>query len=448
MPAFRYVALNADQKKLSGVIEAPDEAFARKKLNDLGLSIIALETMASSAETSLVSTENQKPKFEFGAMDKNGKIVTGTIASPDALSAYIRLIDEYQLKVDFLVAEKLVPSEKEIARKLGVQDLQAQYEKKIGKKTKEKASAESTQQKERQELLEKVDFTTTIVQNFLNACGTDLKPEERDTIRSYLNQLIRIKDSTNLDHIRTTCERMIDHIQKKELFLHEEEKLKESTRLRVETKSMLEDLKKTGLSQDIDVVKTVMGWQQQKFLRPVAEKILAFLNLSHPEVQKLRRQIKTINRHIMSYLKIFVFGQSSVLRREAWQSIGMLREEKKRIKLQIDGILLEAKKTKSAGQGPHAFWDELGLGTGTILGFYLFSYFLAYPFTVKQFPYQLPKNFFFYQTDLVKGATLLFFMLYACVTMRNLWFSGRSVAPLIILPVGLFGFLLITLNLL
>lgn len=445
MPAYHYIALNQQQKELSGVIEAPDEASARKRLNEINLSVVSLKAAEDAAHA------ESKTKFEFEALDKNGKKVVGTIAADDIIKAYARLFEEYQLNVTAIFAAGLTPQEKQTAKEAGILEIQKKYQLTAKSKPKEASEAEKfnlAQQAERAELLTKVDLTVKRVEAFIKEFSHDLKTEERDQIQSYLNQLIRIKDSTNLEHIRSTCERMLSHIQKQELFIHEDQKLRESARLKIETKDMLTQLKHTGLKQEISIVSAAAKWQKLPFLKPVADIILKVFGVKNPEIRKLKNDIKVINSHVLSYAKLLIVGKTRMLKTEAWESIKTLREEKRRIKLQIAALKIEERKMLMEQKEASYFWQSTGSVTGWILAFYILSYIVAYPFTIKIFGLPpVPKSFYFYHSNLMKGVTLFLFIAYGAITIRNFWLSKHRSAPYILYPISIFGFLLIVINL-
>lgn len=446
MPQFHYIALNQDQKELSGVIEAPNEILARKKLNDLGLSIVALKT----SET--LTRPEGKTTFEFEALDKNGKKVIGTIVADSGLKAYARLFDEYQLNVTALVDAALAEVEKNKAKVQGIGMLQKAYEASF-RQQKKKLTAEDTEsltlEKSRQELLEKINFTMRRVESFLQTYYSDLKTEEREVIQGYLNQLIRIKDSTNLDHIRSTCERMLQHLQNKELFLHEEQKARESATVKVETKEMLRNLKRTGLQKEINLRTSLHHWQNILWLRPLATFLLRFFKEPNPEVKKLKDEIKNANIHILAYLKILLFEKSKLLKREAFESIRTLQKEKKRLRLSIRGFTLQAQKWKTEGSFQNRRSEErLRELSGWLLAFYLLVYFFSYPLSTKVFPFSFPQNFSFYHTQLIKGLTIFFFFFYGVLTISLFWLKGKFIRSYLVYGIGLFVFLLISINLL
>ncbi|MFA6520939.1 MAG: hypothetical protein WCT53_00960 [Candidatus Gracilibacteria bacterium] len=453
MAAFRYIALNQEGSELSGIIEAPDEQAARKKLNELKLSVVSLNVAATPAEVAGAPAVAGKTTFEFEAIDKQGKKVIGTIVAVDALKAFARLFDEYQLNVIYLANATLSAQEKDKIRQDGISQIQAEYEKTYGAEKKAQMEKQNVQldgnmQETREELLVKVDATMARIEQFLKDFGADLKPDEGDIIKSYLNQLVRIKDSTNLEHIRSTCEKMLQHIQRQELFIHEEKQSKESAQIKIETKDLLSSLKQTGLSKNIDIVKIAMGWQSNVFLRPLANIILKIFKPGTPEIQKLKTDIKTINSHIWSYVKIIFIGKTKTLKIEAWESIVALRQEKKRLNLQLSALESELREKELANRPQSMLFEQIGSILGIILAFYLLSYIISYPFTIKQFNVQsIPKGFYFYHSHITKIVTIALFIAYCSVTLRNYWLKKFTIAPYILYPLSLFGFLLIIINL-
>lgn len=451
MPAYHYVALSSAGKELSGIIEAVDDALARANLNQLGLSVVSLKTVeAVAAETVAApqSAEKGKTVFEFEAVDRKGRHVVGTIAGEIPVKVFARLFDEYQLNVTFLVAASATPQEKEQARAAGVSELRAEYEKLFVGKKRGKDEAEETQAAARKELLEKVDFTMRDMEKFLKDYYQDLKEEQRESIQSYLNQLVRIKESTNLEHIRATCEKMLDYIQKQELFLHEEDRLKESAKLKVETKELLGALKRTGLQSEIDIVKSASRWQENPLLRPLANFILRLFAAQNPEIRKLRDEIKSANHHLLSYWKMLIFGKSKTLKLEAWESIKTLREEKKRLKLKLQALKMEERRKYEVSRPESMLWDQVGAIIGWVLAFYLATYIIAYPLTIKLFNLPpIPKSLYFYQARLTTVITLALFLAYAAVGIRNYWLRKHGGLTLLLYPLTVFGFLLIVINL-
>lgn len=456
MIAFHYIALNQAGKELSGVVEAPDEVAARKNLNQLGLSIVSLKPIEAGAPI-VAPKEGEvaasaKPIFEFEAVDKSGKKVAGTIKADDEVKAFARLFGEYQFNVNSIYLASASPEQKEASRKAGILEIKQKYEKIYGAvqdKSKETTDQTAQEQQQRAELLKRIDFTMKRVEEFLKSYSPDLKVEERDTIQGYLNQLVRIKDSTNLEHIKTTCERMLNHLQRQELFMHEEQKSKESAKMKVETKELLGQLKRTGLSQDIDIAKTITKWKETPILKPLADLLLKVFKEQNPEITKLKEEIKVLNRNIISYFKMLIAGKSKVLKIEAWESIKALWEEKKRTKLKIEAIKTGEKMATEAETGQRsAALEQAGIISGWVLAFYLLTYIVSYPFTTKNFPIHLPQSLYFYQPRITTAITIFLFLFYAATTILNFWLRKSKILAFLLYPAALFCFLLIMVNLL
>ncbi len=455
MPSYRYIALSQDHKELSGVIQAPDEQFARTKLGELNFSIVSLtlaEPSTTSPEVPTTSAAPHRPTFEFEAIDKNSKKVVGTIVAESAAKAFGRLFEEYKLNVLWIVDTTATPEAKQAAKQSGITELQTQYATTSGPNTKKIAEdkdalAQAASLAARQELLGKVDFTTQKVGQFLKDYGADLKIEERDTIQNYINQLIRIKDSTNLEHIRSTCERMLDHLQKQELFLHEEQKSRESAKFKVETKEMLSELKRTGLSKDIDLAKIVSDLSKKAFLKPLGDFIFKFFPPPTPDELRIKEEIQATTHHMWSYAAIALTGKNKMLKHEAIDSLKTLFAERKRLKLELRAAH-GATVTQSPETTPRLAWEHATSLFGWFLTFYLVVYIVAFPFTVKNFGMmKLPAGLYFYHSVLTKGVTIFLFMGYCALQMHIFWLRKNKIAPFVLYPLALTSFLLIAINL-
>lgn len=413
------------------------------------LSVISLNL----AEDKIHAEQAGKTIFEFKAIDKLNKKVTGTITSDDIIKAFARLFDEYQLNVIYLAPNNATESEKQEIRKNGLRPVQQEYERLYAKKSKALSNEEAEAIKkaeQRKELIQKVDSTMQRIESFLKQYSADLKSEERDAIQSYLNQLMRIKDSTNLEHIRNTCEKMLAHIQKQELFINEEQKIKESAQVKAETHEMLSELKRGAFSKEINISEFISKLKEKSFFRPIANFIANFIRPKNPEAEKTENEIKTAGKHIWSYIKMIISAKSKLERAAAWEGIKTMFAEKKRLKLKLLAIKEEEKKVSGGGQTRETsvFWESVGSALGWILAFYLFSYMVSYPFTIKSFGVAfLPKGFYFYNSTFAKAATIFLFIAYATITSRNFWLKNHANASYLLYPAALFGFLLIIINL-
>lgn len=428
---YHYIALSQDSRELSGIIEATDEPQARVKLNELGMSVVSLSLV--NDDVPLVAKNDQEndakvasPLFEFEAFDANNKKVMGTIASQDELHAFSRLLNEYKLSVYYLANSTLDTASKKKARSVGTADLQRRYKEQKDLTQSQKNTPltptqnEVTNTEEKIQLIKTVDSTIERINEFLKENATLIKQEERDTIISYVNQLLRIKDSSNLAHIKATCEKMLAHIQKQELFINEREKIKESAQLKLETSKLLDELNAGSLQKSIYINDVVEKWSQTAALKYISALVKNFFPPLTPAMREKKKQISTIQSHITTFAKTLIFGSSGALRSEAWESIKVLRTQKKRLELELKALEAEEKRIIEAHTQIDNNANTMPFGTisGYLMSFYLLTYFLSFPFTIKQNPMAqtAPASVFFYGTTYIKALTLLLFVYYCAKT--------------------------------
>ncbi len=475
---YHYVALSQDSRELGGVIEARDETEARAKLNALSMSVISLNEIAENTE--LVAQKNEggtasveTPVFEFEAFDKNNKKVKGTIAASDSTKAFSRLFEEYKLSVYYLALTTLDAQSKKQQREKGITDIQSKYEeeKKAAQAlqsttvrnqedTANKAAQSSNNQpqpvapnpeavKEKEALLHTVNNTIAKINEFLAQYGQQIKQEERDIITGYTNQLLRIKDSSNLDHIRATCEKMLQHIQRQELFVNEQEKVKESAKLKLETNRLLDELNVSNLSKSIyinDIVETIKSNPLTSFLGKLLTRIIIPLT---PEMRAKKNEISTLEMHLKTYYKTLFFGSTKNLKNEAWEAIKTLRAQRKRIELELQVLKDEQTRIAQAERIQSAdITSAWGTLSGFLLSFYLIAYMGTYFFSIKQTTLNLSASFFFYSTTWVKGVTVLFFIYYAIGAFFRLYERYNTATfKTVLYCLGFVGYLLLAVNL-
>ena len=72
----------------------------------------------------------------------------------------------------------------------------------------------------------KVDFILNKIKAMLAQYSEDIKPENKK-IQEYVDKLLRIKSSTNLDYIEHTSEELLKKVQDQEIFLNKEKMFSE-----------------------------------------------------------------------------------------------------------------------------------------------------------------------------------------------------------------------------
>jgi len=133
MSMFYYLAVSgSDNRRMNGQIDASNEMAARNELNRMGLSVLSISDKAS-AEIGTSDTVI----FEFEALDRTQKKVSGTIDALDLTAAYSRLQDEFTFQVAYICRTDATNTEKEQARAQGM----AEVEKVIAKKAQAEEAA-------------------------------------------------------------------------------------------------------------------------------------------------------------------------------------------------------------------------------------------------------------------------------------------------------------------
>lgn len=116
MPLFTYTATNDDNKEVRGSIDSPDEANARKALEDLHLDVTQIaEASRVKSEPSAVQTspEPQMPVFAFEGKDTAGAVRQGTLQAPTKYDAFKKLRDDQKLFLTMLSPVGVLPQYKD-----------------------------------------------------------------------------------------------------------------------------------------------------------------------------------------------------------------------------------------------------------------------------------------------------------------------------------------------
>jgi hypothetical protein len=343
MPKYRYIVINPESKQLEGTIGAPDPDSAKRELNQLGFTVISMnevadETMAAQAEMAV---------FEFAAIDKNQRRVIGTIQAPDRYSAFKRLISEYALQVEYIIDNNLSEPDKQNERLKGVMDLQdlINEEQQLVQK---KETGEEKDLKEflnKQEILkDQINFVLNKVRDMLDSYEKDMKIETKAKIRYYVDKLMRIRTSTNLDYVRKTAEELLLFLQKEELFLNEQAHLKDRTKMLIEAKSMTMQLKKSKTKNSISISDSLRHWRQEHIYdNPNIGGMDWFLNLfvsivigpvkESEEILECRHNIVTVNSQIWQYIHLWMEASTPEFKTETGDGLKRLFNEKKKLKI-------------------------------------------------------------------------------------------------------------------
>jgi len=461
MPKYRYIAISNENRQLDGTIGAPDEKIARRELNELGFSVVS---MSEISETEAVTESQATPVFEFAGLDKNGKRVIGTIMSEDRLSAYKRLISEYAFNVEYVIDNSLDEAHKVIERQRSASDLQHILEEdEVKNKKKETGEEKDLREfsKEQDVLKSQIDFVLNKVREMLDKHEKEMKIETKEKIRGFVDKIMRIRTSTNLEYVRKSAEELLMFLQKEELFQNEESHLKERTQLLVEAKSLTMQLKKSKSKTSISLGEKLRQWRKEHILEnpkpTIAQKAINMVvglfigfDKENENVENARKDIITINSQIIQYLLLYMQAPNPEYKAET--KIGLMRliQDRKKKKQ----VLKEYKKSLRdirREQGELTFFermrDNVFSFTGWLLAFYLIYYFASIYLTTKDFGLpSVPYVFYIFKSSFLKYFLATLFLLHGSISVKMNFFKKNDIAALAIAPFFIFGSLLILIN--
>lgn len=447
MAQFQYTAVNSSGKKLSGLIGAANEEEARKQLNTFGISLLAIQKTAETDAQSVTQetgTSAELTKFEFEAFDKAGKKVIGTIPASSRYKAFKRLMDEYQFEVSYVVPVGANEEERAKAKSEDLSVLKAEYE--AQNKVTDRAAIEDQKitaefEVKRKALLQKVDFILEKIKALLASYQGEIKPDAQKLIQTYVDKLLRIKSSTNLDYIATTSEELLKKVQDQELFLHKEKMQTQRDHLKLEAQKLMATLHEkpvqAGITDSLEQVQSQLQGSDNKLFQGLAAWISNLLPT--PEEKEMKSKIATVSRQIWTYRKILWTSPAST-KEEARQSLQALIDERKRLKQELKNRVLE-RKNKNADQevAEPLITEELNHFLGWLLAFYLVAYFFSHYVSAKVFPggNPLPGDFNLLASGTLRYLLLSVFLWHVLLTFRVEYLRYKPWGNLVVLPLGI-----------
>ncbi len=466
MPKYRYIVINQENKQLNGTIGAPDEQSARQELNELGFSVISINLLPEES----VEEDPTVLTFEFAAIDKNQKKVIGTIQAQDRYMAYKRLVNEYTFEVEYVIANELPETEKVQERKKGTYDLQQQLDKEAVLNP--KGDNNNRDEKELKDLAEKqevlraqIDFVLHKVKEMLDLYEHDMKPEVKDKIRQFVNKILRIRTSTNIEYIRKTAEELLTYLQKEELFLNEEMRLKERTHMIVEAKNMMMQLHKAKNQNTLNFHESLRKWRKENITNnpspSLRQKTINFFvslfigfNNEAPEILEVKKEIELINQQILQYLQLYFQATSPEVKIETKGSLKNLWSKRKKLKQQLKNVkngLQQAEVTANHQTHLEKIAHELLTFSGWILTFYLIYYFCSIYLISKDLSglfgdFHIPGVFYIYTSSFLKYFLTTTFLLHSFLSIKAEFFRKNELASLIMIPIFLLSITMIYLN--
>ncbi len=465
---FKYIVITEENKQLYGTIGATDEGSARKELNELGFSIVSIEEIAETpTEETTPEEASDQPviTFEFLSLDKNNRHIKGTIQAADKLSAYKRLIEEYEFEVQYLYDIQSTPEQIEQEKIHGVYELQNQVdaEKQLIKRKVTTEEKDLKEFEERQATLKsQIDYVLNKVKELLDEYEADMSPEIKEKIRSYVDKILRIRNSTNLDYVKKTAEEMLIFLQKEEIFLHKETKMKERAKMIIEAKSMMLHLKSSKSSSKKGITEQLLAWRRKHFIEEkntstintilnfFASFIIGFTS-ENDDILAKRAEIKTLNRQIKQYIILYFQSPSQELKSETKQAILRLYQERKKLINELKLLKIKQSNTNEKNSPSRHIYEnvlkEIYSLSGWLLFFYFIYYFLGNYLTHKQFNTEnIPYIFNIFSSNLLKYFFFSIFLTHSVVSVKLNFLAKNRTADFILCPLLLISILLFYLN--
>ncbi|MBU1445874.1 hypothetical protein KKD70_01265 [Patescibacteria group bacterium] len=462
MPKFSYIVVNKEDQQLDGVVEAPDAKTAREDLKELGFSVVSLEEKTENLNEDGVA-------FEFNGLDKHNRNVTGTIKSENKYDAFKRLVSEYELDIAYLVESNLNEPEKTEKKKKGVGDLLKKYQEDSGSLAAIPKTKNSIQNdpnfKEKRALVERqVTYVLNKVKDIITKSGDKLNPQDKQTIKSFVNKILRIKNSTNLDYIKNTCKSLLEFLQNVEWLSHGKAQIDEKFSLYTDTQQMIDNIqhgKDFGVHEDLE--DKIMRWrsenikENQKFsfadkIKDAYYSILISIIHEEKDVRTIKQEISQISRELSQYRKMYLTTSDKTYREGASKSIKKLHERKNKLKTKLREIKDQNKQFHQAKGGFTSFEKTIALIkglSGWLLFFYLSYYFVANYVITKQIPFikgEIPSIFYIFQTGTIKYLLPTVFLLHLVTSIKLTFYRSSILYSALMFPLFTIGTLLIIFN--
>ncbi len=457
MPNYKYTVANPQGKRLGGTVEAPDEKTARQELNNLGFSIIELQ------ESSEILEQNSDlKKFIFEAVDKNAKLVSGTIPAESSESALARLKDEYLLQVTGIWEEGSTEEQIAEAKSKISQDLSSNE----GQTKEQPQNLE--QLKIEQKVRTKIEYILGEVSKLLKIFDEDFDAQQKAEINKRINKILRIKNSKNTQYILSTAEELLEYIQEQEKVLKEKGFQDKRLNLHVRTKNLINNLNSTNEQKSLseDIISKIENWQTKhqepekayiKVTSSLLSKIKALFT-TPPEIQAIKNQIKIYNRQLIDFTILYFREPTKQYknkvkaslkgvwnsRKKAIHSLNHAKSfKKKRFLEEVDSSQFKA----SSKNALSAFTTELNSFTGWLLAFYIIYYFTAIYLTTKDFGLtSIPKAFYIYESNIFKYILSILFLLHAATSLKINFFQKNLAATITLPIVFVIGTIVVLLN--
>lgn len=462
---FDYIALNKSNSKVEGEVSAENLQLARKRLHDMGLTVLAINERKGDKTDEKTETVDEKKdyiSFEFKGIDKKGKEIVGTIDSKDSLQAYVRLKNEFFFDVVYLFDLDASEMEREKQKKEWVKELQKKYELAGFAVPKEEKKEESDLEDSGQANMKKLELMRNQVEEMLVQIKSVLQkvkndPEKRADlaqIKILMGELERVKMSNNIKHIRGVADRILDIAE--DLFREQEEYEFVVQQKKNLDSPNLDKIEQQNYQEAVEI-KGISGALGQAF---------GLFNKYTGRLGKVSQKNKNIKTGLKDSLKKTPFKKQVLLKEddllEKTQSDlrGMFKENLLFVlKFWEKGVSQKTafsnlitickpffKRKNPAKQDFEKVFIELNLFLGWLICFYLIYFYVGALVLQKNIPFLRD---FFYKTIMSEFLIVLFFAFFLFHLLINLkikFLRQSFVGGLVLFLFGSFVVLLYSLN--
>lgn len=463
MPKYSYTVINQEGQKLTGTIEADSEKAAQENLSKLGFPILDITEISVEK---LEELSEQTEKFEFQAVDQNGKKVVGTIGASDKHAAFKRLITEYHFAVEFLYQAAASLEAKEEEKKQGIVELYNELKEEqshMQAQQKQNEITENTEEKS-QKVIKQVDTVLEKVSTLLSSFKDELKPDDKATIEKKSSRLTRLKTSKNIDYVKHLAEDLLLFMQNEEIYVPQEVENKKLELFRVDLKRVMNEIQREKLSITLrqDILQKISDWrlkhgggpeESKNIITRYTEVIFDFIEslLSEPpEITALKEKIEMLDQQIWEYYKLFIKENTLEGRAEIKESIRMLKEQKTDLKIELETTkkkLEEEVRLTEKDTTMEKVYSEITSITGWLFAIYFSIHVYNFYTTTRKLPVNgtLPL-FGVAETKNFLITMLILLLLHAFFRLRELFVLQKTAASLVLIPTFTISILLVLYN--
>lgn len=453
MQKFSYTVINQEGNELDGIIEAENENSAREKLNKMEFSVLDVTPISDTEEKKIIG---KIVKYEFEAVDKNGKKVKGTIDAKDKYSAFKKLLTEYHLEVETLCKGAATLEEKETEREKGVIDLYTQFKKEQAEQEEGTISSHKktldNNELQNKYVVEQVDFVLKKVDELLKNFGEIIKPEEYQNIEKKRDRLMRLKTSANIDFIAHLSEDLLRYIQSQEIYMAQKAANTKVEAFNVEIKTMLSDIQRNKLKKTFrqDILDGIAKWREnniEQAIKPssINKFINAFFEMientleEDPRITEAKTRLRIIKQKIDDYNKIYKKEISEEVLEEMQETIKKLLYEKDKAVQELASVKEKIKNELESSEQDsllNKVFDEMTVLSGYLLAFYLIFYVISEYILTKNMITD-PENYIFaiQKSPQFNYIIAIIFVTNIALTLREM-FSKKNATSAIISTIG------------